>query len=386
MSRIPDDVIEHIKQTTDLVPFIKDRGIKLRKHGQVYKGRCPFHEEKTPSFTVTPAKRLWHCFGCDTGGDVIRFVELMDQVKFPEAVKRLNGHSAPRQKQQKQTPSSLTAKSPAISPTQRTKLLTRVMKFYHQRFLDRPDGLKYLVKIRGITNVTHFKNYQIGYADGSLLEALPQDANSIDLFKALGVLTNKGRELLKGCVVFPLFDDQGNVVNLYGRRLVNGEVNHLYLPGAKVGLWNYQAAKRSSSLLLTESLIDALTLIDRGLQDVMSCYGVHGLTDDLLAHFEKCNIKDITLCFDGDDAGKRGIEKVTLQLKEKNIKTQAIELPAGEDINSFLNRHPIGDFQSLLKASNPDHTHQTETEKTAAANAPRVEKTKYGFKLIINVR
>lgn len=383
MPRIPDEVIDRIKQTTDLVAVIKDRGVKLRKTGHLYKGCCPFHEEKTPSFTVTPSKGLWHCFGCNAGGDVIRFVERMDKVSFNEAVRRLGGEAAPRSSSVETTTS---AKPPAVNPAQRSKLLTRVMKFYATCFANRPEGLKYLSRERGINNVTLFKHYQVGYADGSLLEALPQDDDSRNLFKALGVLTDRGRELLQDCVVFPLFDDQGNVVNLYGRRLVDGEVNHLYLPGPKAGLWNYQAAKRSTSLLLSESIIDALTLIDRGLHDVMPCYGVHGLTADLLAHFEKCNVRDVTLCFDGDEAGRRGIDKVSSQLKEKQIAVHAIQLPEGEDVNSFLNRHPIEAFQALLKASNPEHTHQTEAEKTQSANALQYEKTDHGFKLAIGPR
>jgi len=93
MARISEKVIDTLKQTIDLVAVIKDRGVTLRKRGKQYKGHCPFHpDEKTPSFAVTPAENLWHCFGCDAGGDVIRFVELMDKVSFPEAVKRLNGH------------------------------------------------------------------------------------------------------------------------------------------------------------------------------------------------------------------------------------------------------------------------------------------------------
>ena len=387
MAKIPNAVIERLKQHTDLVVVIKDRGVKLRKSGKQYKGRCPFHEEKTPSLTVTPAERLWHCFGCDKGGNVIQFVQWLDQVSFPEAFKRLGGNGTavssptPRNKS-----SSLTAKQPAVQPAQRVKLLTRVANFYQKCFANRPEGLKYLVKQRGISNVTQFKNYQLGYSDGSLLEALPQDDDSINLFKALGVLTDKGRELLSGCVVFPLFDDQGNVVNLYGRRINDGEVNHLYLPSPKVGLWNYQAAKRSASLLVTESVIDALTLIDRGLYDVIPCYGAHGLTDDLLHYFEHCNTKDVTLCFDGDAAGQRGIEKVSAQLREKNITVHAIQLPDGDDVNSFLNRHSINDFQALLNDINPDHAHETEQQKEQAANIPRHETTAHGFKLTIGLR
>jgi len=318
---------------------------------------------------------------------VIQFVQWMDKISFPDAVKRLNGeHQLEAFADAPKKSSSSTAERPVVNPAQRIKLLTRVANFYQTCFANHPEGLKYLVKQRGIHTVTHFKNYQLGYADGSLLEALPQDDESLALFKTLGVLTNKGRELFKDCVVFPLFDDQGNVVNLYGRRVIDGEVNHLYLPGSKVGLWNYQAARRSTSLLLTESVLDALTLIDRGLQDVMPCYGVHGLTDDLLAHLEKCTIKDVMLCFDEDAAGRRGIEKVTAQLTEKNIIVHAMALPDGEDVNTFLNRHSITDFQTLLQESDPHTTHQTEAEKTDAANAPRYEKTEHGFKLFIGQR
>lgn len=218
------------------------------------------------------------------------------------------------------------------------------------------------------------------------MEALPQDESSISLFKALGILTDKGRELLKDCIVFPLFDDQGNIVNLYGRRVIDGKVNHLYLPGPKAGLWNYQAVKRSSSLLLTESILDALTLIDRGLHDVMPCYGVHGLTAELLSHLEKGNVREVTLCFDGDTAGQRGMKKATAQLTEKGIAVHVLSLPKDEDINSFLNCHPVEDLQELLSAANPDHSHQTEAQKETAANIPRTEKTTHGFKLLIGSR
>ena len=151
---------------------------------------------------MTPAEHLWHCFGCDAGGDVIRFVELMDKVSFPEAVKRLNGHQrdafVPATDQTPSSPGSpsgagSTADRPTVRPTQCTKLLTRVATFYQKCFANRPDGMKYLIKGRGITNVTHFKNYQIGYADGSLLEALPQDDDSLNLFSLLFSLLRKIR-------------------------------------------------------------------------------------------------------------------------------------------------------------------------------------------------
>jgi DNA primase catalytic core len=370
--------LERIKQSVDLVALIEARGVKLKKTGKSYKALCPFHQEKTPSFTVTPAKGLWHCFGCGKGGDAIRFVELLDGITFPEAVKRLTGESVPVVTHAvRETP------TPTISPTQRAKLLNRVAGFYHQRFLDQPEGLRYLSKVRGIQNVSLFKSYRVGLADGALLDALPNDDESRALFKALGVITDKGRELFNGCVVFPLFDEHGNVVNLYGRRIEDGEYNHFYLPPPR-GLWNYQAAKRSSSILLTESVIDAMTLVDRGFADVMPCYGVNGLTEDLLAWFERCHVQDITLCFDADSAGRDGADKAAARLSEKNITVHTVALPDGEDINSFLNRRAVADFHARLAAVAPQAL-PAPTPASATAS-PIYQPTAHGFTLKLGDR
>lgn len=132
------------------------------------------------------------------------------------------------------------AKPTTLSPVRRAKLLERVAAFYHQRFLDRPEGQHYLAKVLGLRNVSLFRDYRIGYADGSLLDALPQDADSVDLFRQLGVLNGRRREVLVGCVVFPLFDAAGTLVNLYGHRIKGGAKdsaqNDLYLNGEASGI------------------------------------------------------------------------------------------------------------------------------------------------------
>lgn len=383
-TRIAAATLESLKQSVDLVVLIESRGVKLKKTGKSYQGLCPFHAEKTPSFTVTPSKNLWHCFGCGQGGDAIRFVELMDGVSFPEAVKRLNGESVHVATRAVQEP---TPSAPAITPTQRVKLLNRVATFYHQRFLDQPEGLRYLTKVRGINHVAHLKSYRVGLADGALLDALPNDDASRALFKQLGVLTDKGRELFNGCVVFPLFDAHGNVINLYGRRLEDGEFNHFYLPGPR-GLWNYQAAKRSGSILLTESIIDALTLIDRGLLDTMPCYGVNGLTEELFAWFEQCHVREVTLCFDADQPGRDGVERATARLKEKNITAHTLALPEGEDVNSFLNRYDVFELHKLLGAvpSKTSAHNNPPTSLTPESSAPIYQATNHGFLLKLGVR
>ena len=108
-------------------------------------------------------------------------------------------------------------------------------------------------------------------------------------------------------------------VGLYGRRITDGETAHLYLPGPRRGVFNFQAAKRSKSIILTEKIIDALTLYNAGFKDVIPCYGVNGFTRDLLDLITKSQVKEVYICFDRDDAGKEGAEKAAAQLKEKGI-------------------------------------------------------------------
>ena len=235
-----------------------------------------------------------------------------------------------------------------VTPIKRAKLLERVAAFYHQRFLDKPEGQQYLVKLRGIRNLGLFRDYRIGYADGSLLEALPQDEESLAVFRELDVLNDRNREVFTGCVVFPLFDASGALVNLYGRRIEDGTTKHIYLSGDVRGLWNHQAARRASRLLIVGSILDALTLIDRGMADVMPCLGPEGLNRDQITLLGKCAIKAVTLCLRGGDATALVIEQ---QLASLNIPVQAATLPDGEDLNAFLSHHEIGALHALLPKS-----------------------------------
>lgn len=130
-----------------------------------------------------------------------------------------------------------------LTPVRRAKLLERVAAFYHQRFLDRPEGQQYLVKARGLRNVSLFGDYRIGYAEGSLLQALPQDAESLDMFRQLGVLNGRHREVLARCVVFPLFDAADALASLYGCRIEDG-VPCTWVSPAACGMRRRHGARR----------------------------------------------------------------------------------------------------------------------------------------------
>lgn len=348
--------IDAIKQGVDLVALVRSRGVQLRQNGKGYKGICPFHDDDDPSFTVNPEQNLWNCFGCGTGGDVVRFIELMDKVDFKEAVKRLSADS----------PSPKTTKAKAAVKKKKTeisvsdkKLLTRVIGYYQHSFTEDPRGLEYL-KSRGIENNQSFSDFGVGYVNGGLRKILPDDPEVINTLKNLGILNQKGNETFYNCVVFPIYDKDGGIANLYGRNIdPESGVKHLYLAGPRSGTINRQAVKRSSSILLTESVIDALTLYDQGFTNVIPAYGVGGLTEDHLFLFNRA-VKEVYLCFDSDAAGKDGAARTTEQLQKKGITTYTVTLP-DKDINVYFNRHTPEEFEQLLREANPESIEQSDS-------------------------
>jgi DNA primase catalytic core len=347
---------------------MKACGIELKQVGGNYRGFCPFHEETTPSLTVNPKENLWNCFGCDKGGDNIRFVQLFDRISFNEAVEKLKGYfpggelPIPEVRKQKTEDRKAAVKEEKKISIADKKLLAKVAGYYHHTFTEDLRGLDYL-KGRRITNNQSFTDFAVGYVNGSLKNILPDDPEVIDTLKKLGILNQKGNEIFYNCVVFPLYDRDGTITGLYGRNIdPDCGANHLYLAGARNGLVNPArgVVKRSSTILLTESVIDALTLYDQGFTNVIPCYGVNGLTDDHFFLFNSA-VKEVYICFDSDPAGKEGAVKVAEQLKEKGVqKTYIVTLPE-KDINIYFNRHTPEELEGLFKAANPESIEQSDS-------------------------
>ena len=365
---IEKEVIANIKAHTDLAALVQSKGIDLIKNGKSYVGICPFHDDKTPSLTINPDKNLWQCFGCGAAGDVIRFVELFDKVPFPEAVKRLSDNgfkTLPKPK----------ADKPHILTVKDKKLLSRVVSYYQHTLTQDSRGITYLKQERGITDIQSLKDFGAGYVNGTLLEILPHDPAVINALKAMGILNAKGNEVFYNCVVFPLYNAKGGIENLYGRSISEDTnpsssrcgrdyaaagISHLYLAGPRCGLVSpaYSSVKRSQTVILTESIIDALTLYDQGFKNVIPIYGVNGLMDDHLSLMHK-KVKTAYLVFDADDAGRRATEAVSLRLKEKGIMPYPVNLP-DKDVNIYFKRHPPEEFETLLKDADPGSLEQSE--------------------------
>jgi DNA primase catalytic core len=308
--------IERVKQASEMVAFIRSRGVSLTQRGKQLVGLCPFHDDHEPSLVVDAKKQLWNCLGaCHEGGDVYRFVMKADSVDFREAHRRLGGHEAE-------------PKSVGVADQQ---WVERAVAHYHARLLETPAAQDYL-RSRGITAPEFVTAFRVGYSDETLAAKLPAEGRRA--LRRVGVLTGSGRELLRGCVIFPLVNAAtGQVVNLYGRS-VEGR-RHLYLPGERCGIFNPQGAKNSEEVIVTESVIDAAALWSAGLRNVIPTYGTTGLTDEIVAHLVECRVKRVVLLLDADEAGRAAAIDMAERLALVNIEARAVELPA-KDAAEFI--------------------------------------------------
>jgi len=382
MRMIGKEKIERIKKDIDLPALVRAKGVKLKKNGKSFFGLCPFHDDHNPSLSINPKANLWQCFGCGTGGDVIRFVELFDQVDFKEAVKRLsdNGFRAAGQSKRKK-PSK---KQPGLS-ARLIKLLNRVIEFYHTAFCEDPRAKEYLIN-RKITDNAIFSDFKVGFANGTLLNTLPNEGDIFEQLKRIGVLTEKGNEHFYGYVIFPLYDLNGNPAGIYGRKLddmITGNVpDHLYLPGERRGLFNRQAARAHKEIILTESVIDSLSLINAGIKNTIPCYGTNGLTPDHVRLLKQSGVKTVYISFDADESGRMATESVSTRLRAEGIRTHIVNLPDSHDINDYflLTAKAPDRFKELLNQANPQATQAVKEEKE------QIIKTEYGFTMTADGR
>jgi DNA primase len=403
--KIAKEELETIKKAHDLRAVIESYGVTLKKKGSNYVGLCPFHKEKTPSFTVNPKTNLYHCFGCNAGGDVIGFICKKDNISFREAVEKLSSQGqVARVKEKAKDVHPASGIVHPESSINRSYLLNRVVSFYHQSFCEDPRALDYL-KSRGITDNNIFSDFTIGFSNGTLLNTIPNEGDIREALKDIGILNERGHEMFYGCAVFPIFDENKDCVGLYGRRIERQELSnsinstnsinsptHLYLPGPRRGVFNFQAAKRSKSIILTESIIDAVTLYNAGFKDVIPCYGVNGFTKDQIDLLTRSQVKEVYICFDKDDAGTEGAEKIAAQLKEKGIEPYIVKLPAIQnyrdkvDINTFflLTAEASVVFERLLKESN--HRASIRSDKIVKHEQKAYEKTDTGLVVQYNDR
>jgi DNA primase catalytic core len=367
MPYVPPELKERIKREVSIQRLAEARGIQLRRSGKELIGLCPFHKDTNPSLNIDPAQNVWHCKGaCGEGGDVILWVMRSEGVSFNHAVELLKRDCFPSTVGSTEPPprKSTTVKlPPLIEHTADDKqLLEMVVRHYHETLKQSPEAQQYLVK-RGLQSAEMVEHFRLGFANRTLGYRLPASNRAAGIeqrgrLTQLGVLRENGREHLRGSVVIPIFNQEGEVVQMYGRKIAPRHLlredtsEHLYLPGPHRGVWNEQALIASKEIILCEALIDALTFWCAGYRHVTTSYGVNGFTDEIKAAFQKHGTKRIYIAYDRDEAGERAAQKHAEELMQMGIECFRVQFPRSQDTNEFaLKNQPAAKFLGMYLSS-----------------------------------
>ncbi len=378
--------IERVRQGHDLVAEIRSRGVELKRKGRNWVGLCPFHDDREPSLVVNPERQLWNCFGAcrsnggKSGGDVFAFVARMEGISFLEALQRLGYEEpeAPTRAGRRSRPTSVSEPKPAIAPAD-PALMRRVAAHYHRVFRERSEGQDYL-KQRGLDDSEMLAAFEVGYVDGTLRATFAAEGDTAEALKAAGVVNARGREHFLGCVVVPLTLPDVGVVGFYGRHVKRDQ--HLYLPGPRRGIFHWQAIKGSEGVILTESVIDALTLWRAGFRNVSCAYGTQGFTADHAELLQRFRIKRVLLWLDNDEAGNQATEAIAERIGKLGIDVIDARVEGAKDPNELYLSLGADTFQKQVASSLPLTVKTTAKERNQGGNRPRVTPEPGGGRLI----
>ena len=345
---IPEDTIAAVKNATNIVDIVSEVVI-LKKTGQNYVGLCPFHAEKTPSFTVSPVKQIFHCFGCQNGGNVFNFMMRHHGLTFPEAVRMLAARCGIEIPQRELSPQQRRRSS------EREALLAvnkRAAALYHQVLLKEQTGktAQQYLKRRGIT-LQVIENFRLGFAPDAwdtLKRHLQKQRNALGIAEKAGLVVRKestGRyyDRFRNRIIFPIFDSTDRVVALGGRVLDNSLPKYLNSPESPVysksrSLYGMQCARgpcrASGQVFVVEGYMDLLALHQYGVENAVATLGT-ALTVEHL-RIIRGFAATIVLVFDSDDAGLKAAERSVNLFIDEDVDGRIVVLPSGHDPDSFL--------------------------------------------------
>ncbi len=364
MNDFDRQTVEDLKRRVDLAELMQSCGLELKQVGKNLAACCPWHEDTEASLVVNPAKQLFNCFGCQAKGDVFSFLQLREGLNFPQAIERL-----------RELAGSLTEPPDPDrfeGGLTRPQLLAQVAKYYAKCLPEDQEAIDYL-RSRGLAQHTLLDGFQLGFCNGTLLKTLPRQGDVRKALTELGLLNAKGREHFLGCVVVPLEHPDQGIVGLYGRRLSDrAKVRHLFLPGPKRGVLNWQTLRAAQEFYLVESAFDALSLWSAGLTNV-TC--LHGLTvpADTESLLRASGVRELRLCLDADEAGERAFSDLAEQLQDR-FKIGRVLLPDGADPNDILRANGADVLRSFADCVQTLDSEETDVEAV-------VEDTRDGFRL-----
>ncbi len=348
-----DRVPEEIKQRIDIVDFISGY-VQLRKSGQNWKGLCPFHTEKTPSFTVSQTKQIYHCFGCGSGGDVIGFLVNYERMTFPEALQVLAekaGIKLPAYGQD----NKMIEKGQQIR-----NALASAAQFYGRKLGESKTATAYIKK-RGITDES-LSLFRLGYAPAgwsNLLKHLRQAGYSDAVIKEAGLAVAGDRglyDMFRERIIFPIMAANGNVIAFGGRAMDDSLPKYINSPETAVfkkseTLYGLHAAKedlrQKDYALLVEGYMDVIICHQYGFRNAVAPLGT-ALTADHLVKLRRLT-KEVVVVFDGDDAGIAAAKRALPLFAQNDFHARILILPDREDPDSFLGSRGREAFSMLME-------------------------------------
>jgi DNA primase len=358
---IPQDKIDEIRQANDIVDVISSY-ISLNRKGKNYLARCPFHNEKTPSFTVSPDKQMFYCFGCQAGGNVFSFLQQYEKITFIEAVHKLAERSGI---------SLILRSEPDEKDIERESLLYLnqvVAEYFNNNLMNNSIGkigLDYLLK-RDISADT-IKRFQLGFS-GNSWEGLVTFANERKLnfknLENLGLINKKDDgsyyDNFRGRVMFPIFTLNGKIAGFGGRKLFEDDNSGKYINSRESLIYNksrilyglFQAKeeiRKNEAAILVEGYMDFLTLFQGGFRNVIATSGT-SLTIDQIKILSRYT-KDILFLYDSDFAGVKATLRGLDLLLENGLNVKVVELPEGEDPDSFLKNSGSDKLKNAIAGS-----------------------------------
>jgi DNA primase len=364
MARLPDAFIDDLLARTDIVEVVGTR-VPLKRQGKEYAARCPFHDERSASFTVSPTKQFYHCFGCGAHGTAISFLMNYDRLEFLDAVDELAkrvGMEIPRET------SPRTAQQQDDSRDQYSAL-DAASRFF-QKQLESSDKARAYLDGRGVDADTRTR-FAIGYApDGysALKDALGKDERRMKLLERAGLFSKNDRghvyDKFRDRVMFPIFDRRGRVIAFGGRvfekddgpKYLNSPETALFHKGRELyGLWQVrQANQKIERLIVVEGYMDVVSLFQFGVTQAVATLGTATTPDHAELLFR--NAPDVYFCFDGDAAGRRAgwraLESVLPRMKDGR-QAFFLFLPDGEDPDSIVRKEGAAGFDTRLKQATP---------------------------------
>ncbi|HDD6886527.1 TPA: DNA primase [Staphylococcus aureus] len=368
--RIDQSIINEIKDKTDILDLVSEY-VKLEKRGRNYIGLCPFHDEKTPSFTVSEDKQICHCFGCKKGGNVFQFTQEIKDISFVEAVKELGDRvNVAVDIEATQSNSNVQIASDDLQMIEMHELIQEFYYYALTKTVEGEQALTYLQE-RGFTDAL-IKERGIGFAPDSshfCHDFLQKKGYDIELAYEAGLLSRNEENFsyydrFRNRIMFPLKNAQGRNVGYSGRTYTGQEPKYLNSPETPIFqkrklLYNLDKARKSirklDEIVLLEGFMDVIKSDTAGLKNVVATMGTQ-LSDEHITFIRKLT-SNITLMFDGDFAGSEATLKTGQNLLQQGLNVFVIQLPSGMDPDEYIGKYGNDAFTAFVKNDKKSFAH-----------------------------